>query len=285
MNKLSWTEARDPLSHEPLSDHNPRILLWSLSPLLSSLSSRLPQPGSQAFSRFERTIILLQGFAVLLDYWIACLLVLRYACLFAKPRSLACSHSIPQCRTATMVALLQASALSVPAAFALAAVSNSASGARPCSSSNNSSLLSGFAGRCVGSSSCSRSLGPQNGSRVSAWFKFGTNGASSKEAGIYGSQKRADYDESDVEQYFNYMGMLATEGTYDKMYALLNQGIPAVDILLMMAANEGDQPKVEELIEAGADGSVKNNEGKSALDLASNEVIRELIAKSVKANA
>lgn len=86
-------------------------------------------------------------------------------------------------------------------------------------------------------------------------------------------------------QYFNYMGMLATEGTYDKMYALLNQGIPAVDILLMMAANEGDQPKVEELIEAGADGSVKNNEGKSALDLASNEIIRELIAKSVKANA
>ena len=30
-------------------------------------------------------------------------------------------------------------------------------------------------------------------------------------AGIYGSQAREDYSEDDVEHYFNYMGMLATE--------------------------------------------------------------------------
>ena len=30
-------------------------------------------------------------------------------------------------------------------------------------------------------------------------------------AGIYGSQSREDYSEDDVEHYFNYMGMLATE--------------------------------------------------------------------------
>ncbi len=29
--------------------------------------------------------------------------------------------------------------------------------------------------------------------------------------GIYGSQSREDYSEDDVEHYFNYMGMLATE--------------------------------------------------------------------------
>lgn len=86
-------------------------------------------------------------------------------------------------------------------------------------------------------------------------------------------------------QYFNYMGMLATEGTYDKMYALLDQGIPAVDILLLMASSEGDQPKVEELIGAGADATVRNAEGKTAVDVAANEVIRELIVKSLKANA
>jgi len=30
-------------------------------------------------------------------------------------------------------------------------------------------------------------------------------------AGVYGSQSRDDYTADDVEQYFNYMGMLATE--------------------------------------------------------------------------
>ena len=30
-------------------------------------------------------------------------------------------------------------------------------------------------------------------------------------AGVYGSQTRDDYNADDVEQYFNYMGMLATE--------------------------------------------------------------------------
>lgn len=86
-------------------------------------------------------------------------------------------------------------------------------------------------------------------------------------------------------QYFNYMGMLATEGTYDKMNALLDQGIPAVDILLLMASSEGDQPKVEELIGAGADGTVKNLEGKTPVDLAANDIVRDLIVESLKANA
>jgi len=81
------------------------------------------------------------------------------------------------------------------------------------------------------------------------------------------------------------MGMLATEGTYDKMNVLLNQGIPAVDILLLMASSEGDQPKVEELLGAGADGTVKNLDGKDAVDLAANDLIRDLIVQSLKANA
>ena len=32
----------------------------------------------------------------------------------------------------------------------------------------------------------------------------------------------------DVEQYFNYMGCLAVEGTYDRMYALLDGATPAL---------------------------------------------------------
>jgi len=47
-----------------------------------------------------------------------------------------------------------------------------------------------------------------------------------------------------VEHYFNYMGMLAVEGTYDRMEAMLASGLEPVDVLLLMAASENDAPKV-----------------------------------------
>eukprot|EP00270_Netrium_digitus_P002492 TRINITY_DN1281_c0_g1_i1.p1 TRINITY_DN1281_c0_g1~~TRINITY_DN1281_c0_g1_i1.p1 ORF type:complete len:173 (-),score=27.53 TRINITY_DN1281_c0_g1_i1:200-718(-) len=125
--------------------------------------------------------------------------------------------------------------------------------------------------------SSSRTLGAGNFSRVNAWFKFGSNGLDSSNAGIYGSQGRDDFDRDDVEQYFNYMGMLATEGTYDRMEALLNQGIHPVDILLMLAASEGDTPKIEELLRAGARWDVKDAEGRTALDRAESDEIKDLI--------
>ena len=78
-------------------------------------------------------------------------------------------------------------------------------------------------------------------------------------------------------QYFNYMGMLAVEGSYDKMEALLSQNIHPVDILLMLAASEGDKPKIEELMRAGAKYDVKDADGRTALDRAANEEIKELI--------
>lgn len=43
--------------------------------------------------------------------------------------------------------------------------------------------------------------------------------------GIYGSQGRADFTVDDVEHYFNYMGMLAVEGTYDRMEEMLSSGV------------------------------------------------------------
>ncbi|KAJ9182707.1 hypothetical protein P3X46_006670 [Hevea brasiliensis] len=119
-------------------------------------------------------------------------------------------------------------------------------------------------------------IGPSNGSRVKCWFKFGKSGVDAEGAGIYGSQSRDDFDRDDVEQYFNYMGMLAVEGSYDKMEALLSQNIHPVDILLMLAASEGDKPKIEELLRAGASYNVKDTDGRTALDRA-NEEIREFI--------
>lgn len=90
------------------------------------------------------------------------------------------------------MALLQTpSALTVPAAFASAEAATT----RP-----TSTLTTSFMSRGVGRISLSRQLRVQNGSRVSAWFKFGSNGADSKEAGIYGSQSRDEFDKDDVEQ-------------------------------------------------------------------------------------
>lgn len=120
-------------------------------------------------------------------------------------------------------------------------------------------------------------FGPASGSRTTCWFRFGKNGVDAEGAGIYGSQSRDDFDRDDVEQYFNYMGMLAVEGSYDKMEALLSQNIHPVDILLLMAASEGDKPKIEELMRAGADYSVKDADGNTALDRAATDEIRDFI--------
>ncbi|KAH7546676.1 hypothetical protein FEM48_Zijuj01G0226900 [Ziziphus jujuba var. spinosa] len=120
-------------------------------------------------------------------------------------------------------------------------------------------------------------IGPSNGYRAKCWFKFGKNGVDAEGAGIYGSQSRDDFDRDDVEQYFNYMGMLAVEGSYDKMEALLSLNIHPVDILLMMAASEGDKPKIEELLRAGANYDVKDADGRTAIDRAANDEIKNFI--------
>ncbi|CAK7338427.1 unnamed protein product [Dovyalis caffra] len=125
-------------------------------------------------------------------------------------------------------------------------------------------------------------IGPSNGSRAKCWFKFGKNGVDAEGAGIYGSQSRDDFDRDDVEQYFNYMGMLAVEGTYDKMEALLSQNIHPVDILLLLAASESDKPKIEELLRAGASYTVKDADGRTALDRANQEIKDFILGFSVQ---
>lgn len=57
-----------------------------------------------------------------------------------------------------------------------------------------------------------------------AFFNFNKLRTDSSSAGIYGSQGREDYSVDDVEHYFNYMGMLAVEGTYDRMEQMLSSG-------------------------------------------------------------
>jgi hypothetical protein len=102
------------------------------------------------------------------------------------------------------------------------------------------------------------------------FFNFGKNNNSNDRSGPYGVSQgsRDDYCQDDVEHYFNYMGMLAVEGTYDRIEGLLAQGTAPVDALLLMAAAEGDLPKVEELLAAGADAGVRDEQGRSPRDLA-----------------
>ena len=113
-----------------------------------------------------------------------------------------------------------------------------------------------------------------------AFFKFGKNGMGSDDAGIYGSQTKDDYCYDDVEHYFNYMGMLAVEGTYDRMEAMLSSGLHPVDVLLLMACSENDAPKVEELLKAGANVNVKDNKGKSPLELCTKDEIKDMLQKA-----
>jgi hypothetical protein len=110
------------------------------------------------------------------------------------------------------------------------------------------------------------------------FFNFGKKNAQDTSAFL--TSGRSDFDADDVEHYFNYMGMLATEGTYDRLEAMMASGLEPVDLLLLMAASENDTPKIEELLSAGADVSVKDVNGKTAMDLATKpEILAMLKAK------
>lgn len=111
-------------------------------------------------------------------------------------------------------------------------------------------------------------------------FRFGGN--NSKSAGMVGSQSRDDFGYDDVEQYFNYTGMLATEGSYASMEALLKEMDHPCDVLLLLASREGDLPKVEELLDAGARPDVCDASGRSAMTEARNDETKKMLTNAVE---
>jgi hypothetical protein len=54
-------------------------------------------------------------------------------------------------------------------------------------------------------------------------------------------------------------------------------GLDPVDVLLLMAASENDTPKVEELLAAGANIAIADNKGKSPLELATKQEVKDLL--------
>ena len=107
----------------------------------------------------------------------------------------------------------------------------------------------------------------------------------SNKAGIVGSQGRDDYEAEDVEYYFNYMGILAEEGSNDRMDKLIEAGKHPIDIILLFAAAEGDVPKIEEILEAGADPKITDLDGKTPIELAgiNNEAKKDIVVKMLEA--
>jgi hypothetical protein len=118
---------------------------------------------------------------------------------------------------------------------------------------------------------------PQGITSTSVGF-FSLGGQTAQSGGIYGSQGKDEYTADDVEQYFNYMGMLAEEGSYDRLEEVLKSDLHPADILLLWAAKENDTPKAAELLRAGADKDVKDLNGKTPSDLTTDDEIKAMLA-------
>jgi hypothetical protein len=89
---------------------------------------------------------------------------------------------------------------------------------------------------------------------------------------------RDDYEYQDADDYFNCMGILAAEGTYDRLEEWLDAGVHPIDMILLMAVSEADGPKVEEVLAAGANAQVKDpRDGRVPLDLCSDDAIRKIL--------
>mmetsp|Transcript_30635 Transcript_30635/g.78204 ORF Transcript_30635/g.78204 Transcript_30635/m.78204 type:complete len:148 (-) Transcript_30635:494-937(-) len=87
--------------------------------------------------------------------------------------------------------------------------------------------------------------------------------------------KRADYGRTDVTDYFEVGGFLAAEGDYTRVDAMLKTMEP-IDVLLYLAASEGDSPFVSELLAAGANPKAKCPEGKDSTQVAKGECKAQL---------
>jgi hypothetical protein len=54
-------------------------------------------------------------------------------------------------------------------------------------------------------------------------------------------------------------------------------GLEPVDVILLLAATENDDPKIEELLAAGANVNVKDNLGRRPRDLATKDVVIKML--------
>lgn len=92
---------------------------------------------------------------------------------------------------------------------------------------------------------------------------------------------RSDFEYQDADDYFNCMGMLAAEGTYHRLDEWVDAGVDPIDMILLMACEQDDYSKVEEVLNAGANQLVQDpRNGKAPVDLCSDDEVRALLLKN-----
>ena len=91
---------------------------------------------------------------------------------------------------------------------------------------------------------------------------------------------RSDFVYQDADDYFNCMGMLAAEGSYHRLDEWVDAGVDPIDMILLMACEQDDYCKVEEVLLAGANQLIQDpRNGQVPVDLCSDDYIRSLLMK------
>uniref|UniRef100_A0A7S1GHR2 Uncharacterized protein n=1 Tax=Picochlorum oklahomense TaxID=249345 RepID=A0A7S1GHR2_9CHLO len=113
-----------------------------------------------------------------------------------------------------------------------------------------------------------------------------TNASSMRLRAVFGKndyrdlkgEQRSDYEYQDADDYFNCMGMLAAEGTYDRLEEWSDAGVHPIDMILLMACEESDAPKVEEVLNAGAQPTVQDpRTGNTPMDVCTDDDIMAML--------
>ncbi|GAB4824046.1 hypothetical protein N2152v2_011092 [Parachlorella kessleri] len=126
-----------------------------------------------------------------------------------------------------------------------------------------------------------------NGCKVRAFFgkiakgikEMGGGGAASidQDELYYTPESRACYKVEDAKDYYTITGIYAVQGNYDLFDTMVATGSDPVDLILLMACSEGDDGKVEECLKSGAHPDTVDHEGRSALDIATKDEIKDLL--------
>lgn len=98
-------------------------------------------------------------------------------------------------------------------------------------------------------------------------------------------ESRECYTVEEAKEYYTITGIYAVEGSYDLFDKMIASGADPVDLVLLMACSEGDDGKVEECLKSGAHPDAKDHEGRSALEIATKDEIKEMLQEALAARA
>lgn len=130
-------------------------------------------------------------------------------------------------------------------------------------------------------SSCLGSKHTGHQDKLTCNAMFGSGSVSSKfEYKDSKGEKRDDYEYQDADDYFCCSGLLAAEGTYERLEAWTDADVHPIDMILIMSCVENDAPKVEEVLDAGAQASLKDpRNGITPIELCTDPDIKAMLER------